>query len=217
MLAILSVALVVPEDALARRSGGGFSSGGSRSSSSNSNSRSNSWSSKRPSSDTARAPSSTQKTTTPTRSAADQKAYAAAKKSGTAYQSKSQAQDAFKTKHASQYKQTPTPGSSEPAKRPAHIPGTTSGADGATYNVTYNVERGGYGYMSSGRWVMYDALADAAMLSVLMGQRGYYYPGVAGTQGTVQTSAGAGTILLIIGIVFIVLLVIGAGVAAATR
>ena len=122
--------------------------------------------------------------------------YDKAKASGTAYSSKAAATDAFKSKHGNQYTARYA---SQPATRPDHIPASTS-VGGRTYPVSYNRQYGGYGYMGpGGSWVMYDAMADAAMLSILMSRNNYYYdpPGV-----IYGRRSGFGTALVWIGIIF---------------
>lgn len=181
---IAGLALVVTgifsSDAYARRGGGSSSRSSSSSSSWGSSSRSSSqsrasmWgSSSRSSQSTSTGlKTSGTRTQTPVRSAADQKLYDKAKSSGTAYSSKSAATDAFKSKYSKQYTSRYA---SKPTTRPDHIPSTTSVA-GKTYNITYDQRRGGYGYMGpGGSWVMYDAMADAAMLNLLMPRHYYYY------------------------------------------
>lgn len=108
-------------------------------------------------------------------SAADKKLAAKAKASGTSYKSRSAATDAFKKKNASKYS---SKYASKPSTRPSHIPQTYK-SSGTTYNITYNPSHGGYGYYGpSGRWMFYDAMADAAMMSMLMQRSNYYYPGI---------------------------------------
>lgn len=130
--------------------------------------------------------------------------YDAAKKSGTAFSSKSAAISDFKSKHGSLYG---SKYSSKPATRPSHIPSTTS-SGGTTYNVNYNSQYGGYGYMSGGRWIMYDAMADVAMISILMSNRGYYYGGapIAPVQGNYVVQSGG------LGFLSILLIVLGVGI-----
>ncbi len=184
VLLTFSVSLV--GEALARGRSGGFSSGRSSwgsssrsswgsssrsswgSSSRSSTSRSSSWNTRRSST------TNTKRSTAakPTRSKADQKLYNKAKASGTAFKSKTAATKDFKAKHASKYT---SKYATKPTTRPSHIPQTTK-VGNTTYNVTYNQQYGGYGYLGpGGSWIMYDAMRDAAMLSVLMSNRGYYY------------------------------------------
>lgn len=163
---------IITEAALARR-GGGFSSSRSFGSRSSASSRNSMWRNTRSSSSASR-----RWTSKPKRSAADQKLYSKAAANGTAFKSKSTATKDFANKYEKQYTQKPTPGNPAPSKRPDHIPETTS-VGGKTYNVTYNVNQGGYGYWSGGpgigTWMMYDAMSDAVMMSVLMQRHQYSY------------------------------------------
>ena len=148
-------------------------------------------------------PSSSKRTTTaPKRTAAQQKSYEAAKRNGTAFKSKSQAQAAFKKANASKYTSKYT---TKPATRPSHIPQTTS-VGGKTYNVIYNQQYGGYGYMGVSGWIMYDAMTDMAMLSILMSRNNYYYDT---TPAVIRTHSrgGGGVLLAIIGVVALAVIV----------
>ena len=104
---------------------------------------------------------------------ATQANYQRARANGTTFQTRQQAQQAFVGRNASQY---PSRYASRPGSRPAHIPQNTR-VDGRNVNVTYNAGLGGYGYVhpSLGTWVLYSAMADAAMLGVLMSNNRYYY------------------------------------------
>lgn len=95
--------------------------------------------------------------------------------SGTAYKTKDDAINSFKSKNADKF---PTKFSSEPKTRPDYIPNTyTSG--GNTYNVVYNSNFGGYGYYNGlGAWIAYDVMTDALMMNALMARNSYYYPGI---------------------------------------
>ncbi len=173
-------------DAYARR-GGGSSSSSSRSSSSRSSSwgsssrqstpsRTSNWGSSSRSSSSPNQGLSTfgsrSQTQKSGRSAADQRLYDKAKAAGNAYPSKSAATEALKSKHSSQYTSRYA---SKPATRPDHIPTSTS-LGGKTYPINYNPRYGGYGYMGpGGSWIMYDAMADAVMLDILMSRNNYYY------------------------------------------
>lgn len=200
---VLMVGLCDVADAK-RRSGGGFRSSPSRSSPSRSSPTRSS-----PSRTRKATSSSRPKATPPKRSAADQKAYDKAKQSGTAFKSRNAAVSDFKTKHSSKYTSKYT---SKPTTRPDHIPQTTS-TGGKTYNVTYNQQYGGYGYMGpSGAWIVYDAMADAAMVSALMGRNNYYYDTVPVGQPVVRRGPSALTILLVLGGIAIVVVLIGVGV-----
>ena len=78
-------------------------------------------------------------------------------------------------KLASQYK---SKFNKEPATRPDYIPRTYSNS-GTSYNVMYNRNSGGYGYWGGGgpglgTWMMYDALSDVAMYSMLSNRHPTY-------------------------------------------
>lgn len=215
----------------ARRGGGFSSSRSSFSSSSRSRStpsRSSSWgssnrstkpststwgSSNRSSSSSSKSGLSTSGSRTstkkPVRSAADTALYNKAKTSGTAYTSKASATQAFKTKHASQYK---SKYDTKPATRPDHIPQSTT-VGGKSYNVTYNQQYGGYGYMGpSGSWIMYDMMTDAIMMDTMMRRQNYYYdrPGAV----TYVSTGGGGRWLMWFGLIVVGIICIGAFLAA---
>lgn len=201
---ILGVFLMVPEDAFARggRGGGGRSWGSSRSRSSSSRSRS---SSSRSNSGWGR--SSSKKATSSRKMTKADKALAAkAKKNGTSFKSKADAQKAFKSKYATKYT---SKYKTKPTTRPSHIPQTTM-VNGKSYNVTYNVNHGGYGYMGPlGTWIMYDAMMDAVMMNTLMRNQGYYAPGM--NTGVVVHSNGGAVLLwvlvsIIVGSVIVVII-----------
>jgi len=179
VLVALAVGLV-NEDVFAR---GGSRSSGSRSSfrSSRSSSASRSRSTAKPSkpsgSSWGKKSTKTAKPVSKADKAAYNKkmtAYNKAKASGKTFSTRADAMKDFKSKNAGKYT---SKFSSQPSKRPDYIPQSTS-VGGKTYNVTYNSSYGGYGYMGpSGAWIMYDAMADAAMMSVLMNRQGYYVGG----------------------------------------
>lgn len=206
---VFVLCLVIPEDAWARRGGGGMRSF--------SRSRSSSWGSRSRSSakrTTTRKQSATS-TKKSTRSKADQAAYEKAVKGGTAFKSKDAAMADFKTKHGSKY------GSKydkKPATRPDHIPSTYS-EGGRNYNVSYYPQQGGYGYMSSGRFILYNALATGAAVS-LMSRHGYYY-GDYGQQRTVYRTGssffgGLISLAILIGIVLLIVVIVRAKPAKGT-
>jgi hypothetical protein len=99
--------------------------------------------------------------------------YDTARSKGTLFSSQSEATQAFRRSYGSTYGST---FANEPAARPSWIPATTF-AGGRNYNVVYSPVLGGYGYYDSllGRWILYDALGDAAMAASLMGNHGYYW------------------------------------------
>lgn len=188
MLSILCMGTMVE----AKSSGGG---GGSRSSSSSrsysspspSRSSSSSWS--KPSSTPTKqvaAPSSNsyskpttsgsaaQTSTRPT-SKVDKQRYESAAKSGKAFTTREAAVADFKTKNASTYT---SKYASEPGTRPDYIPRTYQ-YQGQRREVLYDQRYGGYGYWSGGsmgvgQFLIYDALADAAMTNTLMSRHNYY-------------------------------------------
>lgn len=179
----------------------------SRSSSSGSSSRSSSsWSSSKSSSPSSSSSSSSFKPSTSSPSSSPRVAskaevakYESAQKSGKAFTSKEAALSDFKSKNADKF---PSKYNSEPTKRPDHIPNQYKDSQGNTYNVTYNQQAGGYGYMNGlGAFIMYDALSDMAMASMLMNNNGYHVgPPVVASSGF---SFGAA-----LGITFIVAIVI---------
>jgi hypothetical protein len=188
LVAILAVGVtgILDNDAEARR-GGGFSSSRSFSSSSRSTPSRSTWggstrttpsrstwggSTRSSSSKSGLSTSGSRTTSKPARSAADTALYEKAAKSNTAYTSKANATTAFKSKYADQYK---SKYDTKPATRPDHIPPKTT-VGGKSYDISYNQQYGGYGYMGpSGSWVMYNAMADAVMIDTLMRRNNYYY------------------------------------------
>ena len=131
---------------------------------------------------------------------------------GTVFTSKSDAQAAFKKNYGSQY------GSkygTEPKTRPTHIPQSTT-VDGKTVNINYNPQYGGYGYTNGlGTFILYDALSDAAMMSMLMSNHNYvtHAPVVTGTttHTVVHISNGFFTFLSVVFwilLVFIIIIII---------
>ncbi len=126
----------------------------------------------------------------------DQAAWDKSKKGGKQFadtpKGRKAATEKFRKNNASKYN---SKYDRKPTQRPSHIPSSTS-SGGVTYNVTYNQGYGGYGYMGSGgRWMMYDAMADVAMMSMLMRNNGYMF----GTRPVyVSSGVGAGTVVLTI-------------------
>lgn len=129
------------------------------------------------------------------KSATDKAAYEKAVKSGTAFKTRDDAVKDFSAKHGSKYTSTFP---KEPVTRPAHIPQTTT-VGGQSYNVNYNPQYGGYGYTNSlGTWMMFDALTDAATMTMLMNNHNYYVgsPHVEEKAGTkVQAEDNSGKVL----------------------
>ncbi len=213
LVAVTLTLLLVADDLFARR--GGFSMGRSFSSrgfsASRSVSRGSVWGSSR-----ARTGTATRQSLSGTRGATartntrgvSNAQYQRARANGTTYQTRQQAEQAFVSRNSSQY---PSRYSSQPSSRPAHIPQTTR-VDGRNVNVTYNSGLGGYGYLhpTLGTWVLYSAMADAAMLGVLMSNRGYYYGPAPGAYYGGRPS-GFWTGLAVIAIIVAVFLVMRAG------
>jgi len=106
------------------------------------------------------------------KSSTDKVVYEKAVKSGTAFKTKDEAVSSFKTNHGAKYTSTFP---KEPVTRPTYIPQTTN-VGGRDYNVSYNQDRGGYGYMNNlGTFMMFDAMTDAVVMSSLMNNHGYYH------------------------------------------
>jgi hypothetical protein len=101
--------------------------------------------------------------------------YDSARRSGTLFSSKAEAAQSFKSRYANDYG---TKFASEPPARPSYVP-STAFIGGRSVNIMYNQGLGGYGYFHPGlgTWILYDALADAAMSDRLMYDRGYYWGG----------------------------------------
>ncbi len=169
LVCAFTLSLVIPEDLLARRGGGGFRGGGrSRSSSwgSSKRSASKSWSKKSKGMTSKRGASSSKM------SKADRNLYKKAKANGTTFNSRANAKKAFSQKYGKQYT---SKYSKEPSKRPDHIPQSTK-VNGRSYPVTYDRRHGGYGYWGpSGSWIAYSVMSDMIMMNMLMGRHHYYY------------------------------------------
>ena len=169
--------LIVPEEGYSRR--GGFG-GGMRSMG-----RSASWGKSR---STARSGwdsskgkrMGSQRGQTSAKSKADRALYQKAKSKGTAFKSRADAKQSFEKQYGQQYS---SKFDKKPAVRPNHIPQNTK-VDGKTTPVNYNPQFGGYGYYGpGGRWMMYSAMADVAMLGMLMNRHSYYYGEPPGAYG----------------------------------
>ena len=189
MLMVLLMVLafgIASTDVMAKRSGGGRSRSTTRSAPKKAAPAKKNWGNKKDKSKAAIAPAKkkawgnkkasslkTSRSTKPIkRSAAQQKSFETAKKNGTAFKSKDAAMKSFKSKNKTTYRSTY---STRPSTRPSHIPQSYSHG-GVSYNVNYNVGRGGYGYTNSlGAWIMYDAFTDAIMYNRLMRQNHYHY------------------------------------------
>lgn len=207
--------LLVAGDAFARR-GGGFGGGRAFSSRGFSSSRSLSsrgsvWGASR-----ARTATTTRQSLSGTRGATARSntrgvsnaQYQRARTNGTTFQTRQQAEQAFVSRNSSQY---PSRYAAQPSSRPAHIPQSTR-VDGRNVNVTYNAGLGGYGYLhpTLGTWVLYSAMADAAMLGLLMSNHGYYYGPAPGAYYGGRPS-GFWTGLMVIAIILAVFFVMRAG------
>lgn len=166
---------------------------GSKSTTKSSSSKGSSWGSK-----------STSTKSTSALTPAQQKArteYAKAKASGKAFTSREAAVKDFKAKNADKY---PSTFAKKPETRPDYIPEKTT-VGGNTYNVTYNQDRGGYGYMNSlGTWVMFDALADAATMSMLMDRQNYYIGSAPALGTTTVVHRGTNSFPLVSVIIFLI-------------
>lgn len=147
------------------------------------------------------------------KSATDKAIYEKAVKNGTVFKTKDEAISSFKTTHGAKYTSTFP---KEPVTRPTYIPQTTT-VGGRSYNVTYNQDRGGYGYMNSlGTWMMFDAMTDAVVMSSLMNNHGYYHGSPYAAQPAqnnqvVRSQSGMGTfgiVFVAIGVVFFVIVVV---------
>ncbi|MCP5120534.1 MAG: hypothetical protein GY953_57810 [bacterium] len=169
LAALLAVWLFVPEELYARR-GGRISFGRSRSFS-RSSSRAKSWGSTK--ANKPRLGGSRSGQTAGRASTTDRRVLDRARSQGTLYNSRADANKAFQSKYASQYT---SKYATQPATRPTHIPQTTT-VSGQQYNVGYNQQYGGYGYMMGGGWRPYSTMGDVAMMSLLMNRHGYAWGG----------------------------------------
>ncbi len=122
----------------------------------------------------------------------------------------------FKSKHGSKYG---SKYAKEPATRPDHIPANYS-TGGQNYPVSYYPQQGGYGYMSSGRFILYNALATGATVS-LMNRHGYHYDryGAGGTRVVYRTGSsffgGLISLAILVGIVVLIVVIVRAKSAKA--
>lgn len=154
-------------------------------------------------------------------SSVDNKISSGTKSSGKSFSSKQSAVAAFKADNA---KETSKGGKytahydKEPTARPSHIPATTT-VGNSNVNVTYNSQYGGYGYMhpTLGTWMMYDMLSDAAMISAMSHNHGYYNGGGGyGGNTTVYHSSGGMSFITFGLLIFVVVVVAVVILAAAT-
>lgn len=118
--------------------------------------------------------------------ASERSLYATARRQGTLFSTRQEAERAFRARYANQFTSR---FSSRPSTRPSYIPATATVA-GKRVNVRYNPQMGGYGYVdpSLGRWVFYNALANAAMMNSLMASRFYWW----GAPPPYYSTAGGG-------------------------
>jgi len=156
-----------------------------------------------------------------TASSVDSKITSSTKSSGKSFSSKESAISSFKADNA---KETAKGGKftshydSQPSTRPTHIPATTTVAN-KNVNVTYNSQYGGYGYMhpTLGTWMMYDMLSDAAMISAMSHNHGYYsgggYGGGYNNGGYVAYSPGFSSFACVLFIIVVIGVMILAGVS----
>ena len=84
-------------------------------------------------------------------STTDRRVLDKARSQGTMYRSRNEATTAFQSKFGNQF---PSKYSTQPATRPSHIPQRTT-VNGQQYDVRYNPQYGGYGYMAGGGWRPY--------------------------------------------------------------
>lgn len=137
-------------------------------------------------------------------SAADRALYTRSKQQGTLFKSRTEAQTHFQQKYSTQYT---TKFKAEPTVRPTYVPRTYL-VGNRTVNVVYSPVYGGYGYYHplTGSWLMYDVMRDAAMLSVLMSNHGYYY-GAPPAEGYVAPAFA--WLWLVLGGFFLLFIVVG--------
>jgi len=170
-----------------------------------------SYSSSKPKSYTSSSkPKTTKATTSNSKSAADQKRYQSAVKNGKAFETRSSARTAFKNDKANATKYT-SKYASKPATRPTHIPQSYKDPkSGNTYNVSYNQDRGGYGYWGGGgpglgTFIMYDMMTDAIMMDAMMSRQGYHV----GAAPVVHTSSGGNLFFAVLGWGLVIVCVLG--------
>lgn len=170
---IPSINHIAPTTAYAK----GFSGGGSRSFSSSSSKSSSSWGSSSKSTSSGSgwgsskksAPMTTSRSNIKAQSNVDRSLAAKAKSNGTLFTNKDSAIKSFRSDPKMQQKYSGK-FSSEPTSRPSYIPQTYKDQQGNSYNITYNQQYGGYGYMGGGGWVGFDPMSmlTGAMLYSVM-------------------------------------------------
>jgi hypothetical protein len=126
--------------------------------------------------------------------------YDSARRSGTLFSSRNEAQAAFKSRYQGQYGSTFR---AEPASRPAWIPQTAT-VGGRSVGISWNPALGGYGYLDPilGSWILYDVFTDALMVDNLMNHHNYYYG------APVYLSHGPGFLGAAIGLVILMLVLV---------
>lgn len=207
--AIFSLSLLLPNNVFGQRSKGSSSSSknsnpSSKSTSSKGEAKSGSGSSKSPQQDSKKSSWGSDKSKTPpktgskTDQAATEKVKSHGKKFDDSPKGRASATEKFRKDNAQKYS---AKFKTEPKVRPTYIPSSTL-VGNQNVTIVYNSSYGGYGYMDPvmHRWMMYNALADAAMISVLMNRDGYVF-------ANETTSTGFFSIL-IIALVFIALVVV---------
>ena len=200
LTAMFAFSVIVPELLYARGGfrGGGRSFGGSRSSSwGRSSSQRSGWGGSK-----ARKMRSSRGGGASKMTKADRALYSKAKTNGTVFKSRAAAKKSFQAKHGNQYG---SKFSNKPNRRPDHIPQTTK-VNGKSTPVSYNQSYGGYGYMGAGgSWIMYSAMADVAMMSMLMNRHHYYHGAQPGEYEGRRRSPISGTFVVFIIIVMAIM------------
>lgn len=136
---------------------------------------------------------------------ADTNTYNKAKQNGTVFTDKNTAAASFKEKYNSKYTST---FKTEPKVRPSYIPPVYRDG-GNSYNITYNVGHGGYGYTNSlGQWIIYDMMRDSVMRDRYMVENNYYTTDQAPTTVVYSNNSGDGLISFVVFIFVIVIIVL---------
>jgi len=131
------------------------------------------------------------------KTAAEKALHDKAKQNGTHFKSRSEATTSFKQKHQADIdKSYPTKFDNKPTTRPDYIPQTTS-VGGTTYNVTYNQQYGGYGYMGPSGWSVFDVMTVALVADAMMTRHNYAY----GEPRVYQETTGVGTSVIVFTII----------------
>jgi len=200
LTAMFAFSVIVPEDLFARGGfrGGGRSFGGSRSSSwGKSSVQRSGWGGSK-----ARKMRSARGAGASKLSKTDRALYSKAKTNGTVFKNRADAKKSFQSKYGDNYG---SKFSSKPNQRPGHIPNTTK-VDGRSIPINYNQTRGGYGYTGvGGKWIMYSAIADVAMISMLMNRHSYYHGPQPGQDGEQRRSPISGSFVIFAIIAFAIM------------